>query len=200
MSRRTFFSFHYQPDAWRAWNVRNSWVVRPEDQQSSGFFDGSVFEATKREGPEQLKAFITRGLDNTSVTCVLSGQNTWERRWVRYEIVRSLLKGNGLLTVDIHNVKDNDQKVSLPGMDPLSKIGLYLSNGSIYFAENTDGTWIKYSDYTKPVEPNSLWMPAPKSTQVVPLSNYCRRYDFVVGNGRSEIGGWIEQAAAVAGH
>ena len=199
MPRRTFFSFHYQPDVWRAWNVRNSWVVRPDDQVSAGFFDGSVFEATKREGVEQLKAFLTRGVENTSVTCVLSGLHTWERRWVRYEIVRSVLKGNGLLTVDIHNVRDRDQRVSAAGNNPLSQVGLYLYDGSIYFAEWTGGKWVKYGDYTKAVDPASLWMPAPKSTAVVPLSTHCGKYDFVSDNGRLSIADWIELAARQAG-
>ena len=30
-------------------NVRNSWVVKESDEESRGFFDSSVFEASKRE-------------------------------------------------------------------------------------------------------------------------------------------------------
>jgi hypothetical protein len=81
LPRRTFFSFHYTPDVWRAWNVRNSWVVKSEDQADSGFFDGSVFEASKKEGDDALKTFLRHGLNNTSVTCVLAGTDTWSRRW-----------------------------------------------------------------------------------------------------------------------
>ena len=64
------FSFHFAPDNWRAWNVRNSWVVQPEDQIGEGFFDGSVFEASKKESDDALKAFLRKGLENTSVTCL----------------------------------------------------------------------------------------------------------------------------------
>ena len=84
MARKTFFSFHYTEDVWRASNVRNCWVVN-DDQESVGFFDGSVFEASKKEGDDTLKTFLRNGLKNTSVTCVLSGQYTASRRWVRYE-------------------------------------------------------------------------------------------------------------------
>lgn len=38
MARRTFFSFHYKPDVWRAWNVRNCWVVKPEEQIADGCY------------------------------------------------------------------------------------------------------------------------------------------------------------------
>ena len=112
MTRRTFFSFHYKPDVWRAWNVRNCWVVKPEDQQSVGFWDSSVFEASQKTGDEALKTFLRDGLNNTSVTCVLTGTDTWKRRWVRYEIARSLVRGNGLLTVFIHGVKNNQSQAS----------------------------------------------------------------------------------------
>lgn len=52
MARRTFFSFHYTPDVWRAWNVRNCWVVKSEDQIPEGFFDSSVFEASLKESED----------------------------------------------------------------------------------------------------------------------------------------------------
>lgn len=197
--RKTFFSFHYDSDVWRAWNVRNSWVVRPEEQKDVGFFDGSVFEASKREGEEQLKAFLTKGLENTSVTCILSGTNTWERRWVRYEIAKSLVRGNGMLTVAIHAIANKDQRTSLPGDNPLSHMGLYLSSGSIFLAEKKNGTWVKYADYTKSIPSSSLWMADPTSDAVVPLSRHFNAYDFVAGSGRENIGAWIERAATQAG-
>jgi len=131
----TFFSFHYVPDVWRAWNVRNSWVVNPKEQEDRGFFDSSVFEASKKEGEESLKAFLRDGLKNTSVTCVLAGTDTWRRRWVRYEIARSVVKGNGLLTIHIHGVKDQDQKAGTKGTDPLSAMGVYRTTNGIFLAE-----------------------------------------------------------------
>lgn len=95
MARRTFFS-HSQPDIWRAMNVRKSWVVT-DNHEDRGFFDSSVFEANKRESEDALKRFLREALVNTSVTCVLTGPRTWQRRWVKYEIARSVIKGNGLL-------------------------------------------------------------------------------------------------------
>lgn len=197
MARRTFFSFHYTPDVWRVWNVRNCWELKSED--SDGFFDSSVFEASQKESEDNLKQFLRNGLKNSSVTCVLAGAKTSERRWVRYEIVRSVLKGNGLLTVDINGVKNSDQKTSVKGEDPLACVGLYLSDDKIYFAEKKDGNWIKYSDYKIAVPAGDLWFAAPTSNAVVPLSKYCKRYDFVTQDGRNKIAGWIELAAKNAG-
>lgn len=197
--RRTFFSFHYLPDVWRAWNVRNCWVVKPEDQISSGFFDSSVFEASKKESDDSLKAFLREGVKNTSVTCVLTGTDTWSRRWVRYEIARSVVKGNGLLTVYIHGVKDKAGTFAVKGADPLAQMGVYKTDNGIYLAEWKGGKWVKYDDYTLPIPESDLWFTTPKDTNVVQLSNHCMSYDFTAQNGRQNIGGWIDTAAGLAG-
>ncbi|RFB86406.1 hypothetical protein B5K08_24200 [Rhizobium leguminosarum bv. trifolii] len=198
MARRTFFSFHYSSDVWRAWNVRNSWVAKP-DHVDTGFFDNSVFEASKRENDDTLKAFLRKGLDNTSVTCVLTGTDTWQRRWVRYEIARSIIKGNGLLTVHIHGVKDRNGYTSTKGYDPLAQMGVYRSSGSIYLAEWKGGKWVSYSDYTRAIPESDLWFAAPKTDSVVQISNHCMAYDYVQQRGHQNIGGWIETAAGLAG-
>lgn len=187
------------PDVWRAWNVRNSWVVRPTEQDDRGFFDSSVFEASKKDGDDSLKTFLRKGLENTSVTCVLAGSDTSSRRWVRYEIARSIVKGNGLLTVFIHSVKDREGRIANKGSDPLSEMGVYKGDGNIYLCEYTAGKWIKYSDYSLPIPAGDLWFDAPKDTNVIPLSRHCMSYDFSVQNGRENIGGWIETAAGLAG-
>lgn len=199
MARRTFFSFHYQPDVWRAWNVRNSWVVRADDQEDQGFFDGSVFEASQRESEESLKRFLRDGLQNTSVTCVLTGNLTWQRRWVRYEIARSVVRGNGLLTVYIDGVRDRNGHISTRGADPLSNMGLYRTPSGIYLAEWKNANWVKYEDYTLAIPEEALWFNPPSTDNVVQLSTHCLAYDFVQQNGRENIGGWIETAAGLAG-
>jgi hypothetical protein len=199
VARRTFFSFHYVPDVWRAWNVRNSWVVKPGEEVDSGFFDSSVFEASKRRGDDVLKAFLRDGMENTSVTCVLTGMDTWTRRWVRYEIARSLIKGNGLLTVYIHSVKNKNGEVATKGADPLAQMGVYKANNKIYLAEWKNSKWVRYEDYTLAVPDGDLWFAAPTSENVVQLSGHCMSYDFIAQDGRKNIGGWIETAAGLAG-
>lgn len=199
MARRTFFSFHYAPDVWRAWNVRNSWVIKPEDEIDQGFFDASVFEASKRESDDSLKAFLRDGLKNSSVTCVLTGTDTWRRRWVRYEIARSVVRGNGLLTVFIHGVKNSEQEVATKGADPLAQMGLYRTASGIYLAEWSGDKWVRYQDYKPAIPEGDLWFDAPASSTVVQLSTHCMSYDFTAQNGRANIGGWIETAAGMAG-
>lgn len=199
MTRRTFFSFHYEPDVWRVWNVRNSWVINDREQIPDGLLDASVFEVSKRESPEALKRILREGLKNSSVTCVLVGAETSLRRWVRYEIVHSIIKGNGLLSVDIYEVRDRSGLTSSKGTNPLDQIGLYKTDTGIYFAEASQGKWVKYGDYSLAIPASNLWFPAPTSTTVVPLSTHCMQYDFIKQNGRQNIRGWIETAAQLAG-
>ena len=196
--RRTFFSFHYAPDVWRAWNVRNSFVVQNE-KNFECFFDGSVFEASQKESDDVLKAFLRKGLENTSVTCVLAGASTWSRRWVRYEIARSVVKGNGLLTVNIDGVKNDKGMSSIKGANPLAQMALYRTTSGIFLAEWKEGKWVKYADYTLAIPEKDLWFDAPRTTNIVQLSTHCMSYDFVEQNGRTNIGSWIETAAGLAG-
>lgn len=198
MARRTFFSFHYQPDVWRAMNVRNC-LQLVKDETIDGFFDSSVFEASKRESESSLKTFLREGMNNTSVTCVLTGTNTWARRWVRYEIVRAILKGNGLLTVDIHGVKNKDGQIAVKGADPLALLGLYKTDKGIFFAEWKGDKWVAYADYVTAIPAKDLWFAPPTTGVPVQLSTHCMRYDFAAQNGRQNIAGWIETAAGLAG-
>ena len=114
--RRTFFSFHYQRDVWRASIVRNTGVV--DASAAAGFTDASLWEEAKKQGPEAIRRLINNGLNNTSVTVVLIGAETSTRRWVRYEIERSVERGNGLLGVYIHMLRDQNGNTDSRGEVP----------------------------------------------------------------------------------
>jgi hypothetical protein len=105
LGRRVFFSFHYEKDIWRANQIRNSWVTKP-DREAAGFWDASLWEKAKKTGAEEIKRMINKGLANTSVTVVLIGKETAKRKWVRYEIKRSYEKGNGLLGISLAWMSD----------------------------------------------------------------------------------------------
>lgn len=98
---------------------------------------------------------------------------------MRYEIARSVIKGNGLLTVFIHGVQNKDKATSTKGADPLAQMGLYRTDRGIYLAEWKDGKWVAYADYTLAIPEGDLWFTAPKTNSVVQLSNHCLSYDFI---------------------
>lgn len=198
--RRVFFSFHYQRDVWRANQIRNSWRFGHEGTRTgTGFFDGSLWESSKRTGDSSLKSLINTGLENTSVTCVLAGTETWLRRWVRYEIAKSVLRGNGLLTVRIDRQGDRHGNMCAAGPDPLDCVGVYLAAPDrILFAEWANGRWQRYMDYQQAVKLPPQWQP-PLSTSVVPLSTYARSYCYVADYGSQRFASWVEAAAQGVG-
>lgn len=104
MVRRVFFSFHYQDDIFRVNVVRNSGIVL--GKAAAGFVDASLWEKTKRKGDAAVKQLIDSGLKNTSVTCVLIGEKTANRKYVAYEIEQSVKRGNGVLGIHINNIKN----------------------------------------------------------------------------------------------
>jgi hypothetical protein len=116
MARKVFFSFHYQPDLWRANVVRNVGVI--EGVSAAGFHDTSLWEEARKNGDDSVKGLIDKGLDGTSVTVVLIGAVTSNRKYVSYEIEKSLLRGNRILGIWINNIKDKDGSIDPPGTIP----------------------------------------------------------------------------------
>jgi hypothetical protein len=156
MERRVFFSFHYERDAWRAGQVRNCNLLRTEDEY--GFIDSVDWESLKREGDAAVERWIAGQMKNTSVSVVLIGSETANRPWVRHEIVKSWNRGNGIVGIWIHNIKNQDRMTDVAGANPLDHFKL------------------------------------PDNTL---LSSVCKTYDWVLNDGRNNLGKWIEEAYQV---
>lgn len=132
MARRTFFSFHYERDIWRANQVRKSWVT--QDGESAGFFDASLWEEAKKKGEEAIQKMILEGLKNTTVTAVLIGAETAKRKYVRFEIIESYRRDNGLLGVYIHRLRDEDGETDDKGDNPFDYIYITQDDKKVYFS------------------------------------------------------------------
>lgn len=120
MARRVFFSFHYQRDVVRASQVRNSWVTK--ERSTAGFWDAADWEKVARGGDEAIKAWIEQQLDGTSVTVVLIGTETAERKYVLHEIKRSWDLGKGLVGVRISGLKNFQGNADYPGANPFDHV------------------------------------------------------------------------------
>lgn len=119
MARRTFYSFHYQPDNWRAGQVRNMGVV--EGNQPAKDND---WEAIKKGGEAAIQRWIDAQLNGRSCTVVLIGAGTAGRKWINYEIKTSWDSNKGCLGVHIHNLKDINQRTSPKGANPFDTFTL----------------------------------------------------------------------------
>lgn len=155
MARRTFFSFHYERDVWRAGQVRNSWLLKP-DRESAGFWDAAAWEEVKKKGEAAIHKWIDDQLNGTSVTVVLIGAETSQRPYVGYEIQQSHKKGNGMLGIYVHNIKDSNSKTDTAGTNPFANWSIQQNGqkvllSSIYPAydwvndsgRDNIGTWIE---------------------------------------------------------
>jgi hypothetical protein len=149
MARRVFFSFHYERDIWRANVVRNSWVTQP-GRQDAGFWDASLWEGAKRLGDDAIRHMIDEGLKDTSVSVVLIGSETADRKWVQYEIKESYRRRNGLLGIYVHSIRDRDGGTDPKGDNPLSRLYVERNGRKAYLSELYPVyDWVRDDGYSK---------------------------------------------------
>jgi len=129
MTRKVFFSFDFDRDAWRAGQVRNSGVTR----DNAGFLDAVDWETVKKKGSDEIKKWIDNQLIGTSVTVVLIGAKTSESYYVKYELEQSWKKGNGILGIYIHQIKNSDSSTDTKGNTSFGDIFTNSYDNKKYF-------------------------------------------------------------------
>lgn len=194
MARRVFFSFHYQDVIdFRANVVRNHWMTKP-DRDAAGFFDASIWEEAKKQGDIALKRIINGGLDNTSNTCVLVGTETYARPWVRYEILKSFVRGNHLFAVHINGIKGKDQKIKVLGPNPLEYVGVtYSQDGrTMTLWEKNGQIWERYTKIEGKSDFTISQVAAEYRGKGYNLSNFYRIYDWGADDGYNNFANWVK--------
>ena len=117
--RRAFYSFHFDDDAWRAGQVRNSGVTEYNEPVSS-----NAWEEVKRGGDAAIKKWVNDQMSTRSCVIVLVGSQTANRKWINYEIGKAWDDKKGLLGIYIHRLLNQDSKSSTKGNNPFSYIKL----------------------------------------------------------------------------
>jgi hypothetical protein len=148
MAKRVYFAFHYQDVIdFRANVVRNHWLTKPH-RDVAGFFDASLWEDAKKHGDVAIKRLINAGLEGTSTTCVLIGSQTFNRRWVTYELMRSFKRGNAIFAVHINSITGKDRQTRPLGANPLSYLGVVFSDSGLTatLRDKVENKWTDYSD------------------------------------------------------
>ena len=198
--RRVFYSFHYA-DIFRVNHVRKSGQFRKLDKERWPTpQDRSLWEQAKLKNPGALMAMIDKGLEGTSVTCVLAGSETWSRPWVQYEIAKSIQRGNGLIVVNIHNCKCPRSGYSTEGHNPLAQLAVgydEMMRPRIFVWLN--GSWRLYMRCSKPLGAWPKWLPVAQPGSVTQLSRGTSRYDWVADFGTDKLLHWTDAAAIAAG-
>ncbi len=122
MARRVFFSFHYQRDIFRVNQIRS--MPNIIGCAAAGFQDASLWENAEKKGEAAIKKLIDDGLRNTSVTVACIGARTAGRKYINYEIQKSIDRGNGLVGIQIHHLMGHDLK-----SDPAGELPAKLKSG-----------------------------------------------------------------------
>ena len=189
MARRVYFAFHYQDVI----DFRAN-VVRKHNFtggiEAAGYYDHSIWESAKNTNPLSLKRLINSELQNSSVTAILIGSDTWARRWVRYEIMKSIERGNRVLGVHINGIAGRDRLTKTLGLNPFDYLGLEVSADGTRAqpTEWKDGKWSYYSDLaafdiSRQVEANRA--------KHLRLSHWIRTYDWVADRGFDNFSSWV---------
>ena len=117
MARRVFYSFHYKPDNWRAAMVRNIGSIEGNRPASD-----NDWETVKKGGDTAIKRWIASQLKGRTCTVVLVGENTANRKWINYEIVKSWDDDMGVVGIRIHGLEDSNGIISNVGGNPFDYI------------------------------------------------------------------------------
>lgn len=193
MARRVFFSFDYLDVADFRANVVRQHGMTKLDRQTAGFFDASLWEAAKKQGDLAVKRLINSAVNGTSVTCVLVGSETYQRRWVRYEIIRSLKKGSRIFAVHINSIPDKYSMTKDFGPNPLSYLGIRFSDSGLTATvyEILSGEWHEYTD----ADGRSSWRLAQLANkyrgQGFQLSDLFPTYDWAEDSGYRNFAEWV---------
>jgi hypothetical protein len=196
MARSIYFSFHYQDVVdFRANVVRNSGKFR---QNGEIFRDGSIWEEAAEKQVYKIKQLIDSELIGSSVTCVLIGSETYTRRWVRYEIMKSLEMKKGLVGVGINWIKDKKGNTKFwPGENPFDYLGFEISkDGKTLSLFEKNNSWIPFKDL--PQIKNSVFGEKYYGKDFK-LSDFFKTYSYTYNDGNSNFPSWIEDAALNVG-
>ena len=193
MAKRVYFAFHYQDVIdFRANVVRNHNSIQGAEQ--AGYYDASIWEESKKEGAIAIKRMINAELENTTVTVVLIGSQTWSRPWVRYEILKSMMRGNKILGIHINGIEDKAQQTKDLGPNPFSYLAKrYSPDGTqLTMLEAQDGEWVEYAQIDNSAT-YTLKTPRPdRAGQLVALSSTYSVYRWNGDNGYENFSSWIE--------
>jgi len=193
MPRSVYFSFHYQDVIdFRANVVRNSGKFR---QKGEVFRDSSIWEEAEEKAIKKVKGLIEAELKGSSVNCVLIGSDTFSRRFVRYEVMKSFEAKKGQVGVGINWIKDKNGNTKFwAGENPFDYLAVKISKDgkAIDLFEKKDSSWITYKDL--PSIKNSHFKEKDFGKDFR-LSNFYKRYSYDWDNGKVNFPNWIEEAA-----
>ncbi|MEN3369687.1 MAG: hypothetical protein V7609_1830 [Verrucomicrobiota bacterium] len=179
----------------RAQIVKNHHVTKGS-YTSAGFFDGSLEEKAKKEGDDSVRRLINAGLDSCTVLCVLIGHETYMRRWVQYEIFKSIALGMGVVGIQIHEIADPKTGRDQAGISPFACLGFGRKQDKLCPMIHYATGW-KDAPYQSLITESAAPYLVGKDRPM--LSSLFVEYNWMAEDGYSNFAKWIESAARAAG-
>ena len=122
MTRKVFYSFHYDADNWRVSKIRNIGTVEENKPATD-----NDWESVKRGGDLAIERWIDSQMSGRTCAVVLIGASTAGRKWINYEIEKAWRDRKGLLGIHIHKVTD---RLGYPTTKGINPFGVYNINGA----------------------------------------------------------------------
>ena len=148
MKRQVFYSFHFDNDVMRVWQIRKMGAIEGNELVAP-----NNWEQIKRSGEYAVKKWIDDNMRYKSCVVVLVGSKTANREWVNYEIRKAWNEGKGLFGIYIHNLKDPRTGTCKKGANPFDNV--LLKNGqklSSLVPCYDPNSWDAYNDIAKNLE------------------------------------------------
>jgi hypothetical protein len=117
LTRKCFYSFHYQPDCVRASQVRNIGTI-----EGNAPARDNDWETITNGGDKAIADWITEQMKGKTCAIMLIGQNTANRKWINHEIVKAWDRGLGLVGIRIHGLKNFAGETVFAGANPFDFI------------------------------------------------------------------------------
>lgn len=119
MPRRCFYSFHYEPDNWRASTVRQIGAIEGNQPASDNDWESVTGGANP---DEKITRWIAEQMQGRTCTIVLVGAGTAKRKWINHEIIKSWTDGLGVVGIRIHGLKNRLGQTTTMGENPFDHI------------------------------------------------------------------------------
>jgi len=119
VARKCFYSFHYEPDNWRASTVRQIGSIEGNQPATDNDWE-SIAHGPNHDA--RIQQWISIQMRGRSCTIVLVGAGTAKRKWINYEITKSWTDGLGVVGIRISGLKDRFGQTASVGENPFDHI------------------------------------------------------------------------------
>lgn len=119
MTRKVFYSFHFDEDFWRTQQVRNIGAL-----EGNAVCTANAWEEVKRKGDAAIERWIADQMSGRSCVIVLVGSKTASRPWVQHEIAKGWNDGKGVLGIRINKLLNSSGVSATAGANPFDSVSL----------------------------------------------------------------------------